>query len=165
MGTYVCLLKQCLWSILMCLGVLSATNASVVQLLSCVWLIANPWTVARQASLSFTLSLSLLKLMSIKSVMPSNCLILTSCPQSFLLSSELALHIRWPKYWNFSFSISPSNEHSGLISFRVDWFDLLAVQGSLESLLQHHKRELIRRNIFSSTTWAKFSASRIFQMI
>ena len=91
--------------------------------------------------------------------------VFSSCPQSFLLSSELALHIRWPKYWNFSFSISPFNEHSRLISFRTDWFDLLAVQGSLESLLQRHKRESIRRNIFSSTTWAKFSASRIFQMI
>ena len=103
------------------------------------------WTAARQASLSITNSQSLLKLMSIESVMPSNHLIL--CPPLLLPSifpsirvftSELALHIRWPKCWRFSFHISPSNEYSGLISFRMDWFDLLAVQGTLKSLLQHH---------------------------
>ena len=114
----------------------------VVQLLTQVQLFIAPWTVAHQASL-FSISWSLLKLMSIESIMPSNNLILC-CPLLFLLSifpstrvfsSELALHIRWPKYW--SFSISPSNEYSGLISFRMDWLDLLAVQGTLKSLLQH----------------------------
>ena len=116
------------------------------QLLSRVQLFATPWTVAGQASLSITDSRSLLKFMSIKLVMPSNHLIL--CRSLFLLpsvfpsirvfSSESVLHIRWPKYWSFSFSISPSNEYSGLISFRMDWFDLLAVQGTLKCLLQHH---------------------------
>ena len=105
-----------------------------------------PWAAARQASLSITNSQSLLKLRSIESVMPSNHLIL--CHPLFLLpsvfpsirvfSNELALPIRWPKYWNFIFSISPSNEHYGLISFRIDWLDLFAVQGTLKSLLQHH---------------------------
>ena len=107
---------------------------------------AIPWTAAGQASLSITNSQSLLKLMSIESVMPSNILIL--CHLLLLLSSiflsirvfsnESVLHIRWPKYWNFPFSISPSTEYSGLISFRMDWFDLLAVQGSLKSLLLHY---------------------------
>ena len=102
-----------------------------------------------QASLSFTISQSLLKLMSMESVMPSNHLILCHpllllpliFPSIRVFSRELALHIRWPKYWGFSFSISPSNEHSGLISFRMDWFDLLDVQGTLKSLLQHHSLE------------------------
>ena len=117
-----------------------------VQLLSHVRLFATPWTPAHQASLSITNSWSLLKLMSIESVIPSNHLVL--CRPLFLLpsifpsirvfSSEWVLHIRWPKYWNFSFSISPSNKYSRLISFRIDWFDLLAVQGTLKSLLQHH---------------------------
>ena len=112
--------------------------------LSRVQLFVAPWTAARQASLSFTISQSLLKLMSIESVMPSNHLIL--CHPLFLLpsifstlrifSNELALHMSWPKYW-FSFNISPSNEYSGLISIRMDWLDLLAVQGTLKSL-QHH---------------------------
>ena len=106
----------------------------------------TPWTAARQASLSITSSRSLLKLMSIESVMPSNHLILC-CPRLLppsispsirVFSNESVLHIRWPKYWNFSFSISPSNEYSRLISFTIDWFDLLAVQGTLKSLLQHH---------------------------
>ena len=106
----------------------------------------TPWTAARQASLAFTISCSLLKLISIKLVMPSNHLILC-CPLLLLpsifpsirvFSSELVLCIRWLKYWSFSFSISPSNEYSGLISFRMDWFDLLAVQGTLKSLLQYH---------------------------
>ena len=106
---------------------------------------ATPWTSARQASLSFTISQSLLKLMSIESVMPSNHLILC-CPLLLLpsistsisvFSSELGLCIRWPKYWSFNFSLNPSNEYSGLISFRIGWFDLLAVQGTLKSLLQH----------------------------
>ena len=110
-----------------------------VQLLSRIQLFVTPWTVARQASLSMTNSCSLLKLMSIELVMPSNHLILC-CPLLLLPSvfpSESVLHIRWPKYWSFSFTISPSNEYSGLISFRMDWFDLLAVQQTLKSLLQH----------------------------
>ena len=104
-----------------------------------------PWTATHQASLAFTISQSLLKLMSIESVMPSNHLL---CHSLLLLSlifssikvfsNELAPYIRWPKYWNFSFSISPSNKYSGLISFTIDWFDLLVVQGTLKSLLQHH---------------------------
>ena len=117
-----------------------------VQLLSRVRLFVAPWTEARQASLSITTSQSLLKLMSIESMMPSKCLILC-CPLLLLpsvfpsirvFSSELALYIRWSKYWSFSFSISPSNEYSGLISFKINWFDLLKVQGTLKSLLQHH---------------------------
>ena len=106
----------------------------------------TPWTAASQASLSITNSQSLLKLMSIASVMPSNYLILchplllppSILPSIRVFSSESLLFISWPKYWSFSFSISLSNEHSGLISFRIDWFDLLAVQGTLKSLLQHH---------------------------
>ena len=105
-----------------------------------------PWTAAGQASLSITNSQSLLKLMSIESVMPSNILILCHLllllssifPSIRVFSSESVLRMRWPKYWSFSFSISPSNEYSGLIFFRMDWFDLLAVQGTLKSLLQHH---------------------------
>ena len=104
-----------------------------------------PWTAAHQASLFFTISRSLLKLMSIESVMPSNHLILcrplllTSVfPTIRVFSNESALHIKWPKYWSSGFSISPSNEYSGLISFRIDWFDILAIQGTLNSLLQHH---------------------------
>ena len=108
-----------------------------VQLLSRVWLFVIPWTVALQVSLSFTISWSLLKLMSIESVMPSNhlafChpLLSSTFPNIGVFSNESALRIRWPKYWSFSFSISPSNEYSWLISFRIDWFNLLAVQGSL----------------------------------
>ena len=117
-----------------------------VQSLSCVWLFATPWTAARQASLSITNSRSLLKLMAIESVMPSNHLILC-CPLLLKRSifpsirvffNESVLQIRWPKYWSFSFSISPSNEYSGLISFRMDWLDFLAAQGTLKSPLQHH---------------------------
>ena len=106
-----------------------------VQLLSRVCLFAAPWTAARQASLSFTVSQSLLKPMSIESMMPSNHLVFY-LPR-LVFSNESALLIRRPKY-SFSFSISPSNEYSGLISFTIDWFDLLAVQGTLKSLLQHH---------------------------
>ena len=117
-----------------------------VQSLSCVWLFATPWTAAYQASLSITNSRSLLELMSIESVMPSNHLILchpllllpSIFPSIKVFSNESVLHIRWPKYYSFSFSISPSNEESGLISFRIDWLDLLAVQGTLKSLHQHH---------------------------
>ena len=119
---------------------------SLVQPFSCVQLFGTPWTAAHQASLSITNSRSLLKLMSIKSVMPSNHFILylpllllpSIFPSIRVFSKELALRIRWPKCWSFSFNISPSNEYSGLISFRIDWFDLLAVQGNLKSLLQHH---------------------------
>ena len=117
-----------------------------VQLLSRVQLFATPWTTAHTASLSITNSWSLLKFMSIDSVMPSNHLILcrpllflpSIFPSIRVFSSESVLHIRWCKYWSFSFSISPSNEYSGLISFRMHWLDLLAVQGTLKSLLQHH---------------------------
>ena len=126
-------------------GELGGSLSLVIQLLCRVRPFVTPRTAARQASLSFTISRSLLKLMSIESVMSSSHLLL--CCSLLLLSSifpsirvfsnELALHIRWPRYWSFSFSISPSNEYSGLISFRIDWFGL-AVQGTLKSLLQHH---------------------------
>ena len=124
----------------------SSVQFSSVQLLSCVQLFATPWTAARQASLSITNSRNPPKLMSIESVMPSSHLIL--CHPLFLLpsippsirvfSNQSTLCIRWPKYWSFSFSISPSKEHPGLISFRIDWLALLAAQGTLKSLLQHH---------------------------
>ena len=131
---------------------------SSVQSLSHVQLFVTPWTAACQASLSITNSRSLLKLMFIESVMPSNHLIL--CCPLFLLPSifpsirvfpnESVLHIRWPKYWSFSFSISFSNEYSGLIFFRTDWFDLLAVQGTLKTLLQHHssKASILQHSAF-----------------
>ena len=127
---------------------------SSVQSLSCVRLFVTPWTAAHQASLSITNSRSLLKLMSIESVMPSNRLILchpllllpSIFPSIRVFSNESAFHIRWPKYWSFSFSISPSNEYSGLISFRMDWLDLLAVQGTYKHLLQHH-------GLKASTLW------------
>ena len=117
-----------------------------VQSLSHVQLFATLWTAARQASLSITNSRNLLKLKSTESVMPSNHLILyhpllllpSIFPSIRVFSSESLLHIRWPEYWSFSFSISPSNEYSGLISFRIDWLDHLAIQGTLRSLLQHH---------------------------
>ena len=117
-----------------------------VQSLSHVHLFATPWTAASQASLSIINSPSLLRFMSIESVMPSNHLILchpllllpSIFPSVRVFSSESVVRIRWPKYWSFSFSISPSNEYPGLISFRMDWFDLLAVQGTLKSLFQHH---------------------------
>ena len=124
---------------------LAIVQFSSVQWLSRVWLFATPWTVAHQASLSFINSWSSRKFISIESVMPSNHLILSHpllLPSTFpsirVFSNESDLHIRWPKYWSFSFSISPSNEYSGMISFRMDWLDLLAVQGTLKSLLQHH---------------------------
>ena len=132
-----------------------------VQLLSRVWLFETPWAAARQASLSITNSQSLPKLMSIESVMPSNHLILccplllpSVFPSIRVFSIELALHIRRPKYWTFSFSISPSNECSELISFRMDWFDLLAVQGTLKSLLQHHspKASVLLHSAFFTAT-------------
>ena len=118
----------------------------VFQSLGHVWLFAIPWTAIRQASMSFTISQSFLKLMSIESVIPLNHLILCHpllpLPSIFLsirvFSSESALCIRWPNYWSFSFSINPSSEYSGLISFRIDWFDIFAVKGTVKSLLQHH---------------------------
>ena len=131
---------------------------SSAQLLSHVWLPATPCAAVRQSSLSITNSQKLLKIISIESVMPSNHLIL--CHPLFLLpsifpsirvfSNESVFHIRWPKYWSFSFNISPSNEHSGPISFRMDWLNLLAVQGTLKSLLQHHssKASILRRSAF-----------------
>ena len=134
------------------------TATCSVQSLSLAWLFATPWTAAHQASLSITNSQSLLKLMSIESVMPSKHLILC-CPVLFLpsifpsirvFSNESALWIRWPKYWSFSFSINASKEHPGLISFRMDWLDLLAVQETLKSLLQHHisKASILQRSAF-----------------
>ena len=131
---------------------------SSVQSLSRVWLFATPWTTAYQASLPITNSQSLLKLMSIESVMPSNHLILcrpllllpSISPSIRVFSNESSLHVRWPKYWGFSFHISPSNEHSGLISFRMDWLDLLTVQGTLQSHLQHHtsKASVLQHSAF-----------------
>ena len=118
----------------------------------------TPWTAAHQASLSITSSRSLLKLMSIELVIPSNHLILcrplllppSISPSFRVFSNESGLHIRWPKYWSFSFNISPSREHPGLISFRMDWLDVLAVQGPLKNLLQHHssKASILRRAAF-----------------
>ena len=131
---------------------------SSVQWLNCVWFFAIPWTEAHQPSLSITNSWSLLKLMSIELVMLSNHLILfhpllllpSIFPSSRVFSNESVLANRWPKYWSFSFNISPSSEHSGLISFRMDWLDLLAVQGTLKSLLQHHssKASILRCSAF-----------------
>ena len=123
-----------------------ANQFSSVHSLGCVQLFATPWTAAHQASLSITNSWSLLRLLTLESVMPSNHLILcrplpllpSIFPSIRVFSDESALRIRWPKYWRFSFSISRSNEYSGLSSFRIDWFHLLAVQGTLKSLLQHH---------------------------
>ena len=131
---------------------------SSVQSLSCVLLFATPWTAARNASLSITNSLSLLKIMSIEWVMPSNhfilCRPLFLPPSIFLsirtISNESALHSRWPKYWSFSFNISPSHEYSGLISLRMDWLGLLVVQGTLQSLLQLHssKASILQHSAF-----------------
>ena len=131
---------------------------SSVQSLSCVWLFVSPWTASRQASLSITNSRSPPKLMSIELVVPSNHLILC-CPLLLLpsilpsirvFSNGSTLHIRWPKFWSFSFNISPSNEHPGLISFRMDWLGLLAVQGTLKNLLQHYssKASILRCSAF-----------------
>ena len=131
-------------------GVLSS-----VQSLSPVRLFVTPWTAAPQASMSITNSRSPSKLMSIESVMPSNHLILchpllllpSIFPSIRVFSNESVLHIMWPKYWSFSFNVSPSNKHPGLISFRMDWLDLLAVQGTLKSLLQHH---ILKHQFFST---------------
>ena len=137
---------------------LRKTQFSSLQSLSHVWLFVTPWIAACQASLSITSSQSLLKLMRIESMMPSSHLILC-CPLLLLpsippsirvFSNESTLRMRWPKYWSFSFSISPSNEHPELISFRMDWLDLFAVQGTLKSLLQHHssKASVLRLSAF-----------------
>ena len=130
----------------------------------------TPWTAAGQASLSITNSWSLLKLMSIESVMPSNHLILchplllppSILPSIRVFSNESALHIRWPEYWSFSFNISPSNEHPGLISFKMDWLDLLAVQGTLKSLLQHHSS---KASIFWHSAFFIVQLSRLYMPI
>ena len=135
---------------------------AVVQSLSYVQLFATPWTAANQDSMSITNSQSLLKLMSIESVMLSNHLILfhplflppSIFPSNRVFPNGLALRITWPKYWSSSFNISPSNEYSGLISFRMDWLDLLAVQGTLKSLLQHHSSK-------ASILWPLWSTSHI----
>ena len=136
----------------------SSVQFSSVQSLSCVRLFETPWIAARQTSLSITNSRRLLKLMSIESVMSSNHLIfchpllllLSIFPSIRVFSNQSALHIRWPEYWSFSLNISPSNEHSGLISFRMDWLDLLAVQETLKSLLQHHssKASILHHSAF-----------------
>ena len=142
---------------------LSDEHFSSVQSLNHVWLFATPWTAAHQASVSITNSQSSLKLMSFELVMPTNHLILC-CPLVLLpsvfpsirvFSNESVLHIRWPKYWSFSFSIRPSSEYSGLISFRMDWLDLLAVQGTLKSLLQHHssKASILWCSAFFTNTY------------
>ena len=131
--------------------IIHCVSVSSVQSLSHVQLLVTPWTTAHQASLSITNSQSLPKLMSIESAMPSSHLILCHSllflpsifPSIRVFSSESALHIRWPKYWSFSFNISPSNGHPQLISFRMDWLDLLAVQGTLKSLLQHHSSKAL----------------------
>ena len=133
------------------------TSISSGQLLSCVRLFVTPWIAARQASLSITNSRSSPKLMSIESVMPSSNLIfchplllLLPIPPSFrVVSNESTLCMRWPKYWSYSFNISPFNEHPGLISFRMDWLDFLAVQGTLKSLLQHHSSKASNSSVLS----------------
>ena len=122
----------------------------LVQLLSHVWLYVTPWTAVHRASLSFTISLSLLKLVSTELVMPSNHLILyhpllllhSIFPSIRIFSNESVLHNRWPQYWSFSFTISPSNKYSGCTSIRINWFDLFTVQGMLKSLLQHHSSKV-----------------------
>ena len=158
--------------------ILSTVQFSSVQSLSRVRLFATPWIAAHQASMSITNSRSLLKLVPIKSVMPSSHLILCHPllllplipPSIRVFSNESTLHIRWPKYWSFSFSISPSNEHLGLISFRMVWLDLLAVQGTLKNLLQHHssKASIFRHSAFFTvqlshpymTTWKTIALTR-----
>ena len=139
----------------------------VFQLLSHVQLLVTPWTTSCQASLSFTISWSFLRLSSIELVMPSNHLIhchpllllLSIFPSFRVFSYELALHIRWPKYWSFSFSISTSSEYSGLISFRIDWFDLLAVQITLKRLLQHHN---LKASVLHCSTFFMVQLSHLY---
>ena len=149
---------MCIFKIFKCLGEYIMNSVSSVQSLSRVRLFAIPWIAARQASLSITNSRSLPKLMSIELMILSRHLILCRpllllppIPPSIRVSSnESTLRMRWPKYWSCSFSISPSKEHPGLISFRMDWLDLLAVQGTLKSLLQHHssKASILQRSAF-----------------
>ena len=152
---YICNIRT---SLVSWIGSAFIFQSSSVQSLSRVWLLATPWIAAHQASLSITTSRSLLKLMPIESVMPSSHLILCRPllllppvpPSIRVFSNESTLHMSWPKYWSFCFSISPSNEHPGLISFRMDWLDVLAVQGTLKSLLQHHspKASIFRHSAF-----------------
>ena len=145
---------------------IALTQFSSVQSFSCVHLFVTPWTAAHQASLSITNSQGLLKLMSIESVMPSNDLILCHTlffppsifPSIRVFSNESFLHIRWPKDWSVSFNISPSKEYSGLISFRMDWLDLLAVQGTLKSLLQNHSS---KASIFQHSAFFKVELTSI----
>ena len=150
------LCNSVLWPDMMIL--LSSVQFSSVQSLSHVQLFATPWIAARQASLSVTVSRSSIKLMSMETVMPSSRLILCRPvlllppipPSVRVFSNESTLHMRWPKYWTFSFGIISSKEHPRLISFRMDWLDLLAVQGTLKSLLQHHssKASILQRSAF-----------------
>ena len=152
------LLSKRIWIQILILSL--TVQFSSVQSLSRVWLFATPWIAARQASLFITNFWSSLKLMSIESVMPSSyltlchpLLLLPPIPPSIrVFSNESTLRMRWPKYWSFSFGMSPSNEHPGLISFRMDWLDLLAVQGTLKSLLQHYssKASILRHSAFFS---------------
>ena len=140
------------------LGVVGDSSVQFSRSVLSPWISATPWIAACQAFLSITISQSLPKPMSIESVMPSSHLILchpllllpSIFPSIRFFSNESALRIRWPKYWSFSFNISPSNEHPGLISFRMDWLDLLAVQGTLKSLLQHHssKASILQHSAF-----------------
>ena len=146
----------------MCLCLFKVMSVVVVRSLSLVWLFVTLWTAAHQASLTFTISQSLLKFMSIESVRVSNHLILCCSflllplffPSIWAFANELAFHIRWPKYWSFHFSISPSKEHSGLIFFRTDWFDVLEVQGTIKSLPQHRS---LKTSILSTqpSSWSK----------
>ena len=135
-----------------------------VQCLSCVWLFVTPWTAARQVSLSITNSWTLLKIMSIESMMPSNHLILcrpllpSILPSIRVFSSESVVQIRWPKYWNFSFSISPSSEYSGLSSFRMDWFDFLVIQRTLSRVFSN---TMVQRHQFFSAQLSLWSNSHI----
>ena len=148
---------------------LKSNSVVVIHSLSHVQLFVTHWTIACQASLFFTISWSSLKLMSIELVMPSNHLILchpllllpSIFPSIRVFSKESVLRIRWPKYWNFSFSISPSNEYPGLISFRIDWFDLLAVQGALKSLLQHHN---LKASIFQLSAFFMVKLAHLGQI-
>ena len=134
-----------------CCSYIYCRKISSVRSLSHVQLFLTPWTAARQASLFITNTWGLLKVMSIQSVMPSNHVILchpllllpSILPNIMILSNESARHIRWPKYWSYTFSISPSNDYSGLISFRINWLDLLAVKGTLKNLLQHHSSKAL----------------------
>ena len=154
------------------LALLLKTIWQSVQLLSRIQLLVTPWTVALQASLSVTSSRSLLKLMSIKSVMPSNHLVLcrplllpSIFPSIRIFSSESVIPIRWPKYWSFSFSISPSNEYSGFISFRIDWLDLLVVQRALKRLLQHQSSKASSALTFNNNCGGLYLGSLFYAIV